>query len=280
MTLDPAYVYWTNLGDGGANAGSVMSVLKAGGAPTPVAVGQTHPYSVAVDSAAVYWTSAPNVMSAALGGGAPTALATGTRPYGVTLDANYIYWSEQNNGAAGQTMATALADGTTHVISSTGSNPERVVVTATNIYDSLYASDLLQIAPLVGGAVKTFVPYPQAGQDIGGVARDATNLYCSINESGGEILACPLDTTKCTKIGVSLNGATALATDGVYVYILSPYGGVGATTGVVRRLPVGGGASEVIAVTPGHDTQDIAVDDTSVYWITKTTGNVMKLTPK
>jgi hypothetical protein len=67
IAVDGTYVYWTNSGAGGGDAGTILKVSLDGGAPIVVVAGQIDPYGIAVDGTYVYWTS-PNtgVVQAAL----------------------------------------------------------------------------------------------------------------------------------------------------------------------------------------------------------------------
>jgi hypothetical protein len=101
-------------------------------------------------------------------------------------------------------------------------------------------------------------------------------VLASFGNSGGAVVECELPTGACQVISNGNNGSYALATDGSFVYYLWPFGAGGAS-GLIREVPVGGGAKQVIAVG-GTDLQDIAVDATSVYWINREAGTVLKVT--
>ena len=52
IVVDAMNVYWTN-----DNAGTVLKMPKTGGTPVALAIGQTTPSGIAVDSKYVYWAN-------------------------------------------------------------------------------------------------------------------------------------------------------------------------------------------------------------------------------
>lgn len=281
LALDDANVYWLNVGDGGVGRGSVSSVPKSGGvAPTTLVANQTRPRQIVTDGTTVYWTTPPNVMSVPATGGPPAVVATGVAPIAITLDASYLYWIDAKKGGLGDLVKQPRGGGPPVVLSDTGSNALRLAVSDTAaFFFNGFGTDRLETTPLAGGPRSYFHLFNTLGAAMSGIAIDAANVYVTFDNSGGAVVACPLPSGDCTIISNGNNGARAIASDGSFAYFLSPHGGAGALTGVVRRAPVAGGPTQVIAVS-GHDLVDIAVDATSVYWINRTAGTISKLTPK
>lgn len=79
-------------------AGTVMTVLKAGGTALSLAAGLKNPAAIAVDATNVYWINniygTGSIMRVSKAGGAPTVLASGQKvPADIAVDATSVYWS-------------------------------------------------------------------------------------------------------------------------------------------------------------------------------------------
>jgi len=142
--------------------------------------------------------------------------------------------------------------------------------------------------PLAGGSTTTLVPV-QGLTPSGGIAVDGTSVYWGTAGGGdGTVLKTPLAGGAITTLATGQSLPSQIAVDETSVYWTnSGYadynpGGFdepdGPVPGSVVKVRINGGCPTTLSA--GGAPQDIAVDDTSVYWTDGPGGHVWKLTPK
>jgi hypothetical protein len=142
IAADRAKVYWTNQGNGGLDAGSILArgYLDAGnaaadGEPLVVASGSNLPRSIAVDADGnVFWTTKlGDILAWTKTTGATTSLATGQAgPRSITADASAVYWV---NAAGGEVMKAAKQGGSSPIVLASGqSSPWAIAVDDAYLY--------------------------------------------------------------------------------------------------------------------------------------------------
>jgi hypothetical protein len=292
IAVDSTSVYWVK----GASDGSVISVPLDGGAATTLASGQDTPYGIAVDSTSVYWTTsngAGSVMKVALdGGGPPATLATGqVEAHAIAVDATNVYWVTSGNGVTGTVVKVPLDGGSATTLASGQSDPFGIAVDGTNVYwtSTLGEHDGNGVAlaeSLGGGTISTLVSAPATGLFdgmasllAGNIASNGTSVYFTGGTDGQSILKVPVGGGAATTLasgqphpfGIALDGANVYWTNmgssgraqGTGVPGLAPP----TNDGAVMKVPLGGGTVTTLASCQSIP-MGIAVDATSVYWIT------------
>ncbi|KYF66934.1 hypothetical protein BE11_01430 [Sorangium cellulosum] len=268
IAVDATHVYWTH-----EDTGEIMRAPIAGGAP--VLVAESCPTAgLAVSATGVYWTCSPStgvehavptgVYSAPLGGGTPALLSTAglEDPVGLALDATSIYVGDNYavmklpiHGGAAQELAR-------------GSGSRRVRVDETHVYWTNADASSIRKAPIAGGAsVALATGYFESHE----VALDATHVYWTTPGEGpsvGSVNRVPKEGGTPVALATDQPSPYYIAVDETHVYW------VNAGAGEIRRVPVGGGESEM--VISGVAPNDLAVDSASVYW-TDRSGVVMKV---
>ncbi len=268
---------WTDAPDASADGSDSGPVETCGGPCTTtgrclvrLAAGQSDTHRITVDSTSLYWdTSDTMVMRMPLAGGVPTALVYGGLG---AVDAVNLYYT-----VGGDVKSMPLAGGLATTLAVDLAGPAQILVDSDDAYVLVGSAGVLRI-PFDGGPTST-VSYP-ASYAAFRMALDATNLYVTAydaldNVSGNDrIIQIPLDGGTPT----TLASTPRQQGDGPYeIYDIA----VGATNvywldpGVVRSVPIGGGA--VTAVATGlAGPMRLAVDDQAVYWTDAADGTVNK----
>jgi sugar lactone lactonase YvrE len=139
IAVDSTNVYWGNLSNAGSD-GAVMKVPITGGDPVMLAGGQPDVWSIAVDSANVYWTAlgaSVAVMRVPIDGGAPVAVvSTELTLYGIAVDASGLYYGTGTWGLLdGALHKVALGGGiATALVSGERNDPFVIATDSTSIY--------------------------------------------------------------------------------------------------------------------------------------------------
>ena len=258
VALDDDDVYWTDFA-----LGTIDAVAKGGGAPHVLAAARGAPSGIAASHGTVYWTEFKGdvVASTSIAGGSVTTLASKQDgAYDVTVSDDSIYWTTFR----GCTVAS-LESGSSKQLDH-ANQPFTSIVS----HDSLvfwvsyeqksvirYDAATEARSTLVNGGSK--LPFA--------IATDGVSVYYGETSSTGvRIASVPtaggpsttLDEFDCSTDGGLVGTCFAdVATDGKMVYFTG--------AGGVRKVPVGGGETVVVA---DHQTRpfSVAVDDTCVYW--------------
>lgn len=172
-------------------------------------------------------------------------------PRGLAVSTSHVYWV---NGEAGEVARVAKEGGAVQVLATGQTSPLDVAVDGRRVFwfnQGGRRSSLLRSMPLEGGDIVSM-------GDIDGTAfrrmtADATTLWVS-KES--EVVRVP-------KTGSFTTAAfpappSAMASDGSTLYV--------ATGSNVMAAP--GGAAPMVFATGTSQVADVAVDESSVYWVT------------
>jgi hypothetical protein len=315
LALDGANLYVTIDHTAAGHDGEVVTLpktalgatLDAGGGTTTVASGLTAPGTIAVAGSAVYWAdteaafpSDPAIFAVPTEGGSPTDItgfAVGfTR---ITIANSVLYTLTANGGSISSFPLTGAAAGAGQVIY-TG--------TATTLFgldsDGTSVFFLVDIAPYagqsnevdldrvpVGGGAATLVAKTNNGNVIDHFVHDASTIYWSESATTvpvtSVIYAAPKTggtPTVLTTLPVE-TGASQLFLDGNNIYALTEFAlfrfpKSGGTPVTLVSAPSGASADGYLVSTGGTESGNaiaLAVDDTYVYWLWQSHGQILKL---
>jgi hypothetical protein len=283
LVLDQGSVYWAAY-----YSYTIDKVGKDGGTPTTLSQAEVYPSGVAVDGTAIYWASRGYgssdgfVRRAPLAGGGPVTIVGGlsTRPSAVAVDANKVYYATLGDfSATGGAIASAplgAADaGAGTALAPQQNNPMFLTIDANAIYWSNNGTFVAPDAGAPNGSiVKCATPACAGGpQTIAsaqnhprGIAVDTDTIYWTnfgANQNDGAIMKCPKAGcgTGATVLASNLVYPDGIAVDAKYVYFTS-HGSQ------LYRLPLAGGAPEVLATIQQSYPLGIAVDDKFIYFST------------
>jgi len=293
IALDADNVYWLNRGtyspDAGTYPGQLMKCAKAGcgGSPTVLASGVSNlPTRLAVYGGTIYWAASDMVLSCSTDGcsGGPTVLASSVPNYtDIAVDATGIYLA---NAIYDAIDVCPFAGCAAPMAIPTPAPPSVIALDGTNVFFSSNGAALLWCA--FGGTVaSTDCSTLVDGGAPTAIATDTTNVYVGMEAQGtvsGEIGACPL--TGCSGtlsvVSASLTHVAGIASDGTNVYYTDwgatgPAVGAGGTPLPGTGLVPGSGRVAKCSIAGCNDAptpiagyvnipQQIAVDDTTVYW--------------
>jgi hypothetical protein len=173
-------VFWTTA------AGTVMKSDPAGGAPTMLASNLVAD-AIAVDDAAVYWSTDTELFKVATSGlGQPVPLAPlKGRISAIALGAMYVYWVD--NGAL---LRTGLDGGSPELVSSTG-NATSVAIDSSGVYWTQAAGPVLVVRAGQPDNKPHIVADSIASASILGLALGATSVYLLLTGPLGSISRVP-----------------------------------------------------------------------------------------
>lgn len=291
LFVDATNVYWVSASTEGSQISLMKVPLCGGGAPTVLVSGNVGE-AFAVDSQYAYFWQGDGfvanggyeVKKVPLEGGAPTVLATEQLPLSLAVDATDVYWSDY----PGTILEEPLAGGKPSALV-TGSAAVAVgfAIDATNAY--WVGSSGIFATPLAGGGEARQVVTTSTPANA--LVVNEGNLFWSIRLNAPAIWTVPVGggtPTQLTPAGFAVPSGSSgrgFAVDDTDVYWAAirscSSGPCDSLTGTVWRVPRGGGTPVTVASgwdAPAFDNAAIAVDDTSVYWVTGNT--VYRLTPK
>ncbi|WP_437752493.1 hypothetical protein [Sorangium sp. So ce1389] len=271
IALDADRVYWTNQGD----EGSVMAVLKGGGARATLATDERNPWAIAVGGGYVYWSSYDlgYLRRSPIDRPGIEEVAQQSKPIAIALDATNLYWADAVRYTVNKMPLSAAGQ-------PGGAEPDLLVteqneavdiaIDATHVYWTLdaenLAEDMVMRVPIAGGPAEPLATDQRRPQ---GIAVDATHVYWVNAEGDVHKTQREGGGSDITLIQEGLRGR-GIAIDATHVYWTDP------DEGAVRRTPLDGGIAETFA--EGQEMPwEIAVDETSVYWTNNMSpGSVMK----
>ena len=264
LTLDATNVYWTD----GASAFTVPK--HSPGAVTvivqqpPSSSGLTEPpWSVAVDSNAVFWTGPGVIWSAPLTGAVtPTTLVNVANgdALAVQTDGAHVYWAD-----TGDVWSLPVAGGTPVSLTPLNNAAEPFGFAISPPDGFLAATALSEVfsLPLVGGGptvIANPLNNPTRLATFGGTVYFAT--------AGGPIMAVPMAGGAVTPVTTTANQkVVAIAADAANVYWATATPPAG-----IFRVPITGGTSQLIA--SAQEPVGLALDSDAIYW-SDFSGNVV-----
>ncbi|MFO0758437.1 MAG: hypothetical protein U0359_18235 [Byssovorax sp.] len=197
---------------------------------------------------------------------APIALVTeGGQPFEIALDADHVYWYNSN----GTIKKISKHGGSVKTLSASNFNPAAITVFGGLVYFAQYDSwDAVKTIPVSGGATQVIAKLDLGGT---GLAVDDASIYWTsftMWPQKGSIMRSPRLGGAPVMLVDDAHGIQAMGVDGTHLYWSvftdeadnPPAPGPGG----LRRVPIGGGAPEV--VTTSNDCSTFALDGDDVYW--------------
>jgi hypothetical protein len=289
----------------GCQAGRCVEVLASGlDDPKALAAGRTD----------LFWTTGLGLMQVAKAGGSPSVFVATSEGVAsaIAVDDTYVYWSGSYDS---KLMRAAIAAPTSELLADGQDDISAIVLDASAIYWDNWQTGTIMMLPKSGGAPRALTASAHRPTAL---AVDATHIYWTedVSDAQGAVLSMPLVGGTPTTLASGQDGPRGMAINSTYVYWTATF------DQTLSRVPLGGGAVELISpagVYPEHvvlDDQfaywvgnngvekvrlqggtlaaepgtefvtDVAVDDTSVYFVqsgagaTPTSGSLVKVTPK
>lgn len=280
-------------GDGGGGSVAGPPACAAGDPPVALVSGLSWPFGVAVDETHVYFTTYTGlgtVTKVPKGGGDAVAIATGLDyPDGLAVDADHVYVAISSSGVI-QRMGK---DGSGAVTVGKGFGAAGVALDEANVYWTSYLGNTVDAAPKAGGGpTLTLAPNTNGPYRL---AVDADHVYWTALVS--DLGVVPKGGGPVTSVAGG-GGARSVTTHGGRVFWTDPHGGavwsagaggvdplpltpaqgfldglvasddsvyVAVTEGDILRIPVAGGAPEMLATGQAAPAQ-ITMDASCVYW--------------
>jgi hypothetical protein len=289
IAVDATSVYWTV--DVGSGSYGVMKMPKCGGAVSTLASVNGLAGSLAVDAHDVYFltntfgSGDTDVMSVPTGGGAPVVLAYAPYARALAIDGASAYWITyaDDDTVARTVMRVPLEGGTPTTLVSHQYQPLGIVVGDGNVYwsdlngmDPTGAAGQVLTLPVGGGTPMVF-----GDRAVGELAMSSAAMFWRASDAYSEMiqtepLAGGAQVTVASAPRQTARFGPLVADDSSLYYFARHFDGVPSD---IVKMPLGGGAPSTITSGVSDEVTGMALDDTSLYWLSGD-GSVMHLTPK
>lgn len=272
IAVDVNWIYWTDYEDA-SGGGAVRRAPIGGGMPSTLAPNQDSPLSVAVDGSNVYWTnfgrgSDGAVLSMPIAGGSPRTLASAQcEPDGVQAIPGWVFWVACNQlfslpNGGGTPYVFGVASG---VIPGFALDPNGPAYWTDWEGGTIYAGHLLG-SPVSQKVFQSGIDHPWAV-----ALGDRANIFWTTlpispdgGTGGGTVMQAPIAGGTPIVLATGQAWPSSIVTD-------APFGGssvywADANGGAIYSTPIGGGTVKLFE-SGLYETQALAVDSHSVYWV-------------
>lgn len=272
IAVDGTNVYWANYGTSANNYadGAIMQMPLAGGNPVQLASTFERPTSIALDASYVYWIEYSHIKRVPIGGGATDILlnelmvlfSNSPATYRMAKDGTTLYWS---NDKMQEIRSMPLGGGPVSTVTTgTSGGTWSVAVNSTNVFwtDAASFPSTLRSAPKGGGAAVDLVSSSSV-DPYANLAADDSYVYRTYHNGG--VICTPLAGN--LPYSGNIGGAgNAIALDGPTLYW--------SQNGQITKSLLGSYA--YISLANAQTGDSIAVGATSVYWVNRFDGTIMK----
>lgn len=275
MILDGTAAYWSDRSTSNTMSyPTFLNRVSLDGGPSQTLWSEqtTGIGALALQGSSLYFVTAEGIISLPLAGGAPVILAPPTYVDSLVADATNLYWISEHD-----VMKMPLVGGEPVTLASSLGSPRSLTLDATHLYwanvgtldtSKPSADGSIMMLPMSGGVPTTLA---SAQDDPRNIVVDRSSVYWGTSTAIMKV-ALPGGTPTILVSGAE---RPCLAVDDAHVYWTNALSST--SGGSVWKVPREGGTPTKLAVAQSYPGT-IAVDATSVYWLT--TETVMKLYPK
>ena len=240
--------------------GSIRTVSTSGGTPTTVRAGIDAPVAISADAERVTWVEGGSigviegfgrVASVLHEGSLPVIVAEAASGGPFDVDATHAYFANRFT-----IKRVPIAGGRAERLAIDDFHVRDLATDGTHVFWLRDATTVVRRMPVAGGTV---VQLATSNGAPGLIRLDATHVYWS--ESIESIRRVPKAGGTVATVWAEPGGLTDFVVAGDWIYV------AGWDDARIRRVPVVGGASQLLA-SPGVDqTRRLATDGTMLYWL-------------
>lgn len=249
---------------------ALVRVPTIGGGSEPLVQPIDHVEYIVARDGLVFFTSPNTLSSIPASGGDMQKLATGLGPTGFDVTATHIYVAEYlGNRLTAIDRATLEKE----TLGTSFSGIYRVASTSTHVYFSTFLDGLFRV-PLSGG------PAEILGEDEGeprAVLAVGDDIYYTVPQTQ-RVYRLPKGETKPIQVAdLSTWGVfpEELESDSKHLYVTLVVGDE--KPGLIMRVPLLGGAPEVIADSQGPQPSALVIDGGCAFWTDRDEGSVFRV---
>ena len=270
ISVRGGYVYFTT--DVVERVSTTGGAVKTLGGTSSPPNGNTVYRSLPVDDAYVYWFSSAGIEKVPVAGGAATVLVPSATGAALAIDATYVYWQAFTESTY-SISDVPIATGAVHALASPpgGAGDGDGIAT---FGGAVYANAELGLYKTTSAGGSATEVYRYSGEPLVSLITplvvDATGAYVVRNVNSGaghddgEVLRIPFDSNASyTDLGgIEPGDITDIAIDNDTLYMAFSTG--------IAKIPKKGldpGETATVLAIDMNQPVNIAVDDTSIYWV-------------
>ena len=242
-------------------------------------------FSLAVDSANVYWTqTTADTICTTAGCAMELSLTPGStafalaenqnRIFGIGVAGDTVYWSNNigsNAGVVNACLTSGCANAPTTIIAGLDFAGFLALGQGWVFSSGAFPASLVG-APTAGGATTTLYTGPQSGALPEKVYVAGSTVYFAVNST---LLAYPIAGGAPVVLASGLANPGAIAVSSGVLYFTELAGGA-TGMGTVKQIPVAGGAVTTLATGQNSPT-NLVTDGVSLYWTNTGSFQIMKM---